>query len=257
MISKSVIILGSGASVLNGIKLGLSNYIENFPSFGINEAIKFFDCTAYIFGDWCAYADRFELYSEANLVIGRFDTHIGRKIEGARYCPKHKDLILLQGSGKYYGKEGLSKGLYSAVLTGAFTLNLAICLGFKNIYLLGMDNCEINGLTHFYDGIDGAGQFKDFEGKDTSGVGKNKRGEYRTSFYNNEDASINALWEPVTQEKDVSIFNVSPESRISVFPKIDYPEMFKRLDINKNRVNQFEVQREIRSILEPFNKLEK
>lgn len=257
MLPKHCLILGSGNSVSDGINIGLSNYLENNVSFGINEAVRLFDLTAFVWGDWCAYADRFDLYSEANLVIGRFDMHIGRKIEGARYCPKHNSLLLLKGSGKYYGKEGLEKGLYSAVLTGAFTLNLAICLGFQEIYLLGMDNREINGKTHFYDGIDGAGQFKDFEGKDTSGVGKNERGEYRTSFYNNDDASINALWKPFAQEKDVSIFNVSPQSRISVFPKIDYPEMFKRLDINKNRVNQFEVQREIRQILEPYNKLEK
>lgn len=249
-----IIILGSGASINQGINLGLSNYVENFASFGINEAIKFFDCTAYTFGDWYAYADRFELYSKANLVIGRYDMHIGRKIEGARYCPKHEGLILLQGSGKYYGRNGLEKGLYSSVLTGAFTLNLSLCLNPKRIFLCGFDNCEINGLTHFYSGISGAGQFKDFEGKATSGVGKNEKGEYKTSFYNNTDASINALWKPFAQEKDISIFNVSLESRISIFQKINYPEMFQRLDINKNRINQVEAQNQIRQQLEPFNK---
>jgi hypothetical protein len=257
MLPKNCIVLASGSSVLSGIPLGLSNYLEGSVCFSLNDNIQFVDSTVSVFGDWTCYADRFELFKNHPLVIGRFDCHIGRKIESARECPKHDGLILLQGSGKYHGAEGLSRGLYSSVLTGAFTVNLVIILGFKEIFLCGFDNREINGFTHWYQAIEGAGQFKDFEGKDTSGVGKNERGEYRTSFYNNEDASINALWEPFTQEKDISIFNVSPESRINVFPKIDYPEMFKRLDINKNRVNQFEVQREIRSILEPFNKLEK
>lgn len=255
MLPKSCVILGSGASVLDGIKLELSNYIENFVSFGINEAIKFDDCTAYTFGDWYAYADRFDYYKESPLVIGRYDMHIGRKIEGARFCPKHEGLILLPSSIKYYGKDGLNKGLYSGVLTGAFTLNLAICLGFTEIYLLGFDCRDINGKTHWYDKIEGAGQFIDYEGKPCTGVGKDENGNYRTGVYNNTDDDLNKIWEPFTQEKDVSIFNVSPQSRISVFQKIDYPEMFKRLDINKSNVNHREVQGEIRKILQPFNKV--
>lgn len=254
VLPKTAIILASGSSVLSGIPLGLSNYLEGNVCFSLNDNIQFVDSTIAVFGDWTCYADRFELFKNHSLVIGRFDMHIGRKIEGARECPKHEGLILLQGSGKYHGAEGLSKGLYSGVLTGAFTLNLAIRLGFKEIFLCGFDNREINGLTHWYQTIEGAGKFFNYEGQPYTGVGKDENGNYRTSFYNNEDASINALWEPFTQEKDVSIFNVSPLSRITTFPKMTYEEMFKRLDINKNRVNQFEVQKEIRLILEPYNK---
>lgn len=258
VLPKSCIILGSGNSVSDGIKLGLSNYIENFPSFGINEAIKFFDCTAYTFMDWCAYRDRFDLYSESNLVVGAYDMHIGCQVLGATYCPKHEGLILLPWSGKWKDNP-LKNGLYSANLTGGFTLSLAIALGFTEIYLLGFDCREINGKTHWYEGIEGAGQYNDYEGKPRTGVGI-EHGKYNTSLYNNSDEMINKDWKvfsPDYSSIKYNILNVSPESRISVFPKIDYPEMFKRLDINKNRVNQFEVQREIRRLLEPYNKVTK
>jgi hypothetical protein len=163
-------------------------------------------------------------------------------------------LILLQGSGKYHGDEGLKKGLYSAVLTGAFTLNLALRLGFKQIFLLGFDCCEINGKTHFYQGLDGAGQFTDYCGILYTGVGKNKQGEYNTSFYNKDDVQLNLLWEPFATESAM-IYNVSLQSRISVFPKIGYHSFFKILQENPIKVNQEEVQKEIRTILQPYNKI--
>jgi len=256
MQSKIALILGSGNSVSDGIKLGLSNYIENFPSFGINEAIKFFDCTAYTFFDWCAYRDRFDLYSESNLAVGAYDMHIGRQIEGATYCPKHEGLILLPWSGKWKDNP-LKDGLYAANLCGGFTLSLAIALGFTEIYLLGFDAREINGKTHFFEGIKGAGEYNDYEGNPRTGVGI-KDGQYNTSLYNNSDEMINKDWNLFQQVfATVKIVNVSPLSRITTFPKITYKQMLEQLDINKNRVNQFEVQREIRSILEPYNKLEK
>jgi hypothetical protein len=250
------IILASGSSISEGLKLGLSDYLKNEVTFSINDNVKFFDSTAYTFGDWCAYRDRFNLYKEKKLVIGCYDMHIGRHIEGATPCPIHNDLILLQGSGKYYGNEGLSKGLYSAVLTGAFTLNLALRLGFKQIFLLGFDCCEINGRTHFYQGIDGAGQYNDYEGKPTSGVGKNYSGNYKTSFYNQGDVQLNLLWEPFATESAM-IYNVSLESRILVFPKIGYHSMFKILKENPINIKQEEVQKEIHNFLQPYNKADK
>jgi hypothetical protein len=253
---KIAIILGSGASVLDGIPLGLSNYIERNITFGLNDSIKFFDTTTVMFMDWCAYRDRFELYARHPLTIGCFDTHIGNHIEGATYCPKHEGLILLPRSGKVNGNP-LKDGLYSASLCGGFALHLAITLGFKTIFLLGFDACEINGKTHYYQGIEGAGEYLDFEGKPRTGVGKNDRGEYNTSLYNNSDVQINADWKPFENFNNVRIYNVSLSSRINVFQKIGYCSMFTILNQNKTPVNQVEVQNEIRQLLEPHNKLRK
>jgi hypothetical protein len=121
---------------------------------------------------------------------------------------------------------------------------------------MGFDCCEVNGKTHWYQGIEGAGVFNDYEGKVRTGVGKKETGEYKTSIYNNSIDSINALWKPFQEEK-VMIYNVSLGSRISVFPKIGYQSMFKILKENPIEVNQEEVQKEIRQLLEPYNKLEK
>ena len=258
MLPSRCIILASGASILDGMYEGLFSYLSKEVVFSLNDNIKFVDSTVAMFGDWYAYRDRFELFSKHPLVIGRYDMHIGKHIEGATYCPKHNSLILLKCSQDYHGNEGLSKGLYSGVLTGAFALNLAIRLGFKQIFLLGFDCGATGKSTHWYDNFEGAGQFKDYEGKPYTGVGKDDKGNYRTSFYNHSDDSINLLWKPFEVEfNNCMIYNVSLESRIAVFPKIGYHSMFKILKENPIQVNQEEVQKEIRNILEPYNKLEK
>ena len=252
MLPSRCIILGSGNSVAEGFPLGLSNYLEREVTFGINESIKFFDTTAVTFMDWCCYRDRFDLYSQHPLTIGCFDTHIGKHVEGATPCPKHDSLTLLPWSGKW-NDNPLKNGLYAANLCGGFTLHLTISLGFKQIFLLGFDCCEVNGKTHWYQGIEGAGIFNDYEGKERTGVGKNEQGNYNSSIYNNSNDSINALWNPF-QKEAVMIYNVSLESRIEVFQKIGYQSMFTILNQNKIKVNQLEVQKEIRTILQPFNK---
>jgi len=251
MLPSRCIILGSGNSVASGFPLGLSNYLEREVVFGINESIKFFDTTAVTFMDWCCYRDRFDLYSQHPLSIGCFDTHIGKHIEGATPCPKHDSLTLLPWSGKW-NSDPLKNGLYAATLCGGFTLHLAISLGFKQIFLLGFDCCEVNGKTHWYQGIEGAGVFNDYEGKERTGVGKKETGEYNSSIWNNSDDSINDLWKPFEVE-DAMIYNVSLDSRIQVFQKIGYQSMFTILNQNKIRVNQSEVQKEIREFLQPFN----
>lgn len=257
MLPKRCIIFASGASIKEGINLRLLDYLDNEVVFSLNDniSLSFFNPTIAMFGDWTCYRDRYNLFIEHPLVIGRYDMHIGRTIEGATPCPKHDGLILLQGSGKWNGKESLEKGLYSSVLTGAFSLNLAIRLGFKQIFLLGFDCCEINGSTHWYDDVPEAGHFLNYEGQPYTGVGKNEHGEYNTSFYNNNDEAINALWKPFEEElNNIMIYNVSLASRINIFKKIGYYSMLKILKEIPLSINQEEVQQEIRTLLTPYNK---
>jgi len=254
MLANRCIIMASGASIRDGLQYGLSNYLEREVVFSLNDNICFVDSTVAVFGDWYAYADRFEIFKNHPLVIGRYDTHFTHEIDGAKPCPKQDSLILLQGVNKYYGTEGLSKGLYSSILTGAFTLNLAICLGFKQIFLLGFDCGATGKSTHWYDNVEGAGQFTDYEGKPITGVGIND-GKFNTSFYNKEEAEINVLWEPFKNE--AMVYNVSLGSRINVFPKIGYQSMFTILKSNPIKVNQSEAQSEIRQLLKPYNKATK
>lgn len=255
MIPKRCVIMASGNSISEGIENDLFSHLAKEIVFGINDNIQIMDSTVAMFGDWTAYRDRFELYKEHPLVIGRYDMHIGRTIEGALPCPKQDGLILLQGSGKWNGKDSLKEGLYSSVLTGAFTLNLAIRLGYNQIFLLGFDCCEINGKTHWYQDIPNVGHYRDYEGNSRTGVGKDEHGGYRSSFYNQNDERINGLWKPFEEEfNKVMIYNVSPLSRISIFKKIDYNGLFNILKNNPSQVNQEEVQSQIRIFLQPWNK---
>jgi len=253
MLPNRCLIVASGNSLSEGLMNGLSNYFDTEVCFSLNDNIRFFDTTVAMVGDWTAYADRYDYFKSHPLVIGKYDCHFENKIEGARYCPKQEGLILLKSSGAYHGEEGLSKGLYSAKLTGMFALNLAIRLGFKQIFLLGFDAVAINGKTHWYQDVDKeAGQFTDYEGKPYTGVGLDENNNYRTSLYNNSDEAINKDWEPFLQEK-VKIYNVSLESRINVFEKIGYCSFLKILKENPLQINQSEIQKEIRIILEPYN----
>jgi len=253
---KRCLILGSGSSLKEGLNLKFKKRFENEITFSINDNVKFFNSTVYTFGDWTAYASRFNLYKKQPLVIGRYDTHFTHQIEGSLPCPKHDGLILLQSSGKWNGKDSLKKGIYSPVLTGIFTLNLAIRLGFIQIFLLGFDLNSTRNKTHFYEDVPGAGQYTDYEGKLCSGVGKYPSGEYKTSVYNNSDVEIDNLWKPFEEEFDtVKIYNVSLDSRIQVFKKIGYNTLFKILKEFPLEINQQEAQNEIREILTPYNRL--
>ena len=162
----------------------------------------------------------------------------------------HGNTLLLPHSGKYFGKESFKKGFYSRHLIGLFALSIAINLGFKEIYLLGYDCCEINGQTHFYQGvadlnahtdlyIKGQLKHKRFE---FFGVGKDPKGKYKTSTYNKPDL-INKKWfKPFMIEKDVKIFNVSPDSVLTLFPKLTYEEFYKKIDTN---IIQSEVRKDV------------
>lgn len=247
------IIIGSGNSLSEGISKGLWDVLQKEITFSINDNIKFFNSTVAMFGDWHCYKSRRELFSKHSLVIGK---HSHQFNHPEFDCPSHNGLILLKSSGHYHGQDSFRKGIYSAILTGCFTLTLAIQLGFKKIFLLGMDECEINGKTHFYQEIKDAGVFQDCDGNPTTGVGKDINGNYKTSVYNNSSKDINHLWLPFIDElATTQIFNVSPLSRIIIFDKIDYNDFFSVLNDTPININQDSVRKEIRSILTPYNKV--
>jgi hypothetical protein len=252
MLPERCFIIGSGNSISSGLSHGLWDKLSKEVTFGINDSIKFFNSTSLVFGDWEYYAQRKSYLINHPLVIGRFCCQIGHpEFE----CPKYNDLILLQGSNKYHGKESFQKGIYSGILTGGFTLTLAIQLGFTEIFILGFDCTEINGKTHWYQDIPKAGEYKGWDSKPRTGVGKDEQGRFKTGVYNNSLESIHQLWEPFKQElNNIKIWNVSPGSLINTFSKMDYQGMFAYLKNHKTNINQIEVQKEIRKILQPYNK---
>jgi hypothetical protein len=249
-------IIGSGNSLSEGISDGLWDILSTEITFGINEIVRFFDSTVAVVGDWTAYRDRYEYFSKHPLVISRWQRNIGFIENGKLLCPKQTDLILLSSSGKFHSENALKKGLYTGVLTGAFTLNLAIVLGFKEIFLLGFDNREINGKTHFYQGLNDYGIFRDAENQLRTGVGKDSVNNYKTSVYNHTDKELNKIWEPFSNSSH-KIFNVSPLSRITIFTKIDYNYIFNYIKTYPIEINQDIERQEIRRFLDPYNVVSK
>lgn len=247
------VIVGSGSSILEGVYQGLWDILQKEITFSINDNIRFFLSTVAMFGDWTCYKSRYSYFASHPLTIGKFSCEFNHPEFD---CPTHKGLILLQSSGHYHGKDSFTKGIYSAVLTGCFTLTLAIQLGFKQIFLLGFDEREINGLTHWYQREEGAGIFLDCDGKPITGVGKDERGNYKTSVYNSSSKDINALWLPFVDElATTQIFNVSPLSRIMMFDKIDYETFFNMLKSESIQTSQDDIRKKIRKILNPYNKV--
>jgi len=246
------IIIGSGNSISEGIEKGLWSILKNEVTFSINDNIQFFNPTVAMFGDWTCYKSRREFFSKHPLTIGRYSCQFNHPEFD---CHSHEGLILLKSSNMYTGSEVFTKGFYSPILTGCFALSVAIALQFQEIFLLGFDECEINGKTHFYQDIMGAGIFQNCEGTDTSGVGKYENGLYKTSIYNKSDKEINLLWEPFKEVKNIQIYNISSKSRITVFDKMKMDDFLDYLEEHPTFIQQDIIQGVIREVLQPFNRI--
>lgn len=229
-------------------------------TFTLNEEFHFFDSTITIFSDWTFYKCRYELLKNHPLIIGRWDAKIGTKNPQTKelYCKKLPQLILLPSYSKYLGQNSWKKGFFTGVLTSLFTLSIVIALGFTEIYLLGFDSKEINGKTHHYQGLEGFGNFVDEEGNPRSGVGKKTDGTYRTGVFN-KDIKIynNDYWNKYKDELNrIRIYNVSPESTIETFPKINYDEFISTIKKNPSNIDQTKIRQEIRNYIKNHAKFD-
>lgn len=261
-----IIICASGNSVpfLNsqfyrtkcGLPQKLVDIIKGNYSIGLNYWFKYgctttFNCS----GDWQFYEDNYQDLGKVPMIVASADP----QLKNNKVDRTHKNTILLPNSGKYYGKDSISKGIYTKHLIGIWTLSLVIALGFKEIYLLGYDCKEINGQTHFYQGVIDLkkstpiyvrGEIKDNR-KHFRGVGKDNKGKYNTSTYDHKK-HLNEKWfAPFHSDretrKNIKIYNVSPDSAIDIFPKINYEQFYKQVE--NNHINQEEARKEIKRII--------
>lgn len=247
---KRAFIIGGGASIRNGLwdieikNLPIWKVLKNQYTIVTNFAYKWFTGTIHSFVDYHFYMCLKNDLDNLPLIIGNQDPHIGIKKNdnGSLLCKPGRNLYLLPPSKhekindkkvKYHGIKSWEKGFYTPALVGLFSLTFAIACGFKEIYLLGYDGKEIDGRTHFYQGDKDRTGYLMKHGKIKTGVGKYKCGDkyiYHTSQYNNEK-SLNNYFEPYKDELSrIKIFNVSPLSKIKVFPKIDYTELYSILE---------------------------
>ena len=239
-----IIIVGGGKSIQNGLNQGLQPLLANKYTILTNYAYKQFNGTFTAFTDRAFYKpkpedDNPDIYEELRslpLIVGINDNGISEF--------KMENTVLVKRSSDYHRQHSLRLGFYTGNLTGIFSLGLAAYLMkyTGTIYLLGFDwtqqpipedkskyksTCDMQ--IHFYDDI-------------------KHRGVGYTGYYDvhNPSQSFKHFLEP-----NLKIYNVSPESNINTFEKIDYPTFFKLAGTKVNLIDQNSLRQEI------FNKLQK
>ena len=244
---KRAIIVGSGASIRQHLwdtpitNLPIWQAIKNEFTIGLNFNYKFFPFTIVMFGDYWFYQMHKAQLDNLPLVLGMYNRHLSRngknnttQINNNIYLlPLNQTETINNKRIVYWGKDSWTKGFYSGHLVGLIALTFAIAIGCKEIFLLGFDACETDGRTHFYQGDKDKTGYYQRNGIEQTGVGTyfNKAGKklYKTGMYNTD---INQYYKVYESDLNrINIFNVSPESKINIFPKITYKEFY---DILKN-----------------------
>lgn len=239
MIPKECIILGGGASIKEGLSLGLKERIKNKFVITCNFAFLYFDSTFNTFLDKRFYEGKIDknyptLVNEEflnklkslHLIVGGYSK---------KFSEIYPNTILLKLDEKNNNKEkSLKNGFYRGNLTGIFTLAIAsYLLDYKGkIFLLGFDwtkgtqqNPEPE--THYY-----------------SNKEINHHGQHKTSVYKTTDPEKHFT---KFLDTNLKIYNVSLQSNINCFEKISYEKMFEIM--NKEKINQEELRKEIRDLL--------
>ena len=253
---KQCIIIGGGNSVREGIDKGLWQALQNKFTVGLNFSYRFVDSTftSFIDGE-VFYAKYQETLKLLPLMIGKYTDQSNDVLM--------PNTILLPPQDKQYDRT-LATGVWKGSLTGIFGLSLAIyLLDIGEIFLLGYDlgakeldketstSVSISNNIHVT-GVEITEQFLNMEHKGNY-VKKhgqlytpathwyqdemNHRGIGKIQFYYLKDTRTKEYkyidcFRPYQIEKKIKIYNVSMISRIpeSIFPKITYDEMFKKLN---------------------------
>jgi len=238
MIPREAIIIGGGISIQEGISLGLKDIIKDKFVITCNASCYHFNSTLTTCMDIKFYKGRLD---GININLDHVNKLKSLPLIVSAYRDEIKEIIypntiMVRESNKY-SHEPLKNGFYTHCLTGIFSLSLVAYLMDYNgiIYLLGMDwskrtpeeikNKQI-AKTHYYEDIK------------HKGIGISKR--YETN-------KPDKIYAPFLNEKNLKIYNVSPNSNINSFEKIDYNKMFGLL--NKEKINQEELRKEIKQKL--------
>lgn len=222
---KQLIIIGSGSSLKEGISKGLWDKLKGKLTVGLNYTYNFFDSTVLCYVDEDFYKKQREQLKSLSLIIGK---------EHQRLNLLPNTITLKTNDVKYY--RDIKLGCYKSNLAGLFALSLGIyLLDEGEIFLLGFDYGTVDNqldskgrrITHFYDNIEhrGIGKCNYY---DTIGRGDKDFGVY-------------------SNETKCKIYNVSLESKITIFPKLSWETFFEKLD--NNQYNQEELREYIKGKL--------
>ena len=237
MIPNECIICGGGSSISEGLILGLKDRIKDKFVIVLNYSYKYFNHSLLCFGDKEFYKSTKEdgIYPDIYEELGKLPLIIGMKqFNDERIL--HPNTILLPTVDHYNRRNNIKNGVYCSFLVGIFALSLAIYLmeGKGTIYLLGYDWTKRN-----------EEQKNNNEKIDTHYYNIKHRGTQWTNGYEVHDP--NFYFKSFEKEKEIKIYNVSPNSNINNFEKIDYKKMFEQ--ISTQTFNQDELRKEIKSRL--------
>lgn len=229
---KQLIIIGGGYSITEGIDKGLWSTLEGSFTMGLNYSYHYYDSTLQSYVDHDFYAKNKDDLEALPLIVGKHHNTL-------KY---YKNTIALRTTNKY--SRDLSTGVYNSCLSGIFALSLGIyLLGEGEIYLLGYDygdvrtnkaiasNDDYGGktekkkypITHFYQGDikhRGIGKVNYYNGVIGRKGERQPRADWDFRVYN--------------KESKVKIYNVSINSKITVFPKLSYKEFFEKLSSERS-----------------------
>lgn len=209
-----LVILGAGSSVREGIDQGLWWNLRRQNVWSLNYAFKVmpFIPSAQVWRDLGVWAEHkneiLALHRQGCCLYTRRLADYGGYYEVQSYG---------EDAEVFHGKDGIVKDRIFCGrmgLTGVFALSLAIAKGYDRVYLLGYDFGspsfeDVN--THFYDGLN-------------SEAGKPNIYLTTDSLPRDEVADFGQFL-----DSKVEILNVSMKSNILCFPKIGYPEFFRRI----------------------------
>lgn len=181
---KNLFILASGTSLASH-DLSL---LKNKMVMGLNRSILVYPDPYY----QCAFDHRlFDLYQDALKNVRQLFTLEDR--------PFGLPIKLLGGKGFSWD---LKEGIYSGYTISYFALQLAVYMGFKNIFFLGLDLKHDGPYTHFF-------------GQDPQTVNHEETEFPRMLKMLQHGAHILA-------DTDTKVYNCSPVSTLEAFPKIDF-----------------------------------
>jgi len=219
---KTVILGAGGTSINEGIKLGLWEYIKNYDIWSLNYFFKMMP-----------YLPKRELFTDtyffnSNSKILPLLANKGIEIHAKHhhhytFIKELKTHYVTKRKDEYCGREALKKNILyigRMGLVGFFGLSLAIAEQYDNIILLGYDfgtQKPNEHFTHFYQ--------KNIQVLST-GVGNPLIYRKPNGDIKDEVVDFSVY---LADTNKCHIWNVSPNSNIPYFTKIDYPELFRMI----------------------------
>ena len=221
--SKRLVIIGGGKSVIEGIDTGLWDKIKDQEVWGLNYAYKLYPhkLDRQLFVDFNFFRnnqnDLEELAKQGIPIHAK--KHSKLQDVTNNYIIQYNSV---RERGGFRGKDALKQPPEAHIfvgrlgLVGTFSLSLAIAEGYDEIYLLGYDFGPAkleDKMTHWYQGkVDVV----------STGVG-------RPTVYWQPDASLKKQvedYQVFSNIEGVNIYNVSLPSNIPNLPKISYPQFY-------------------------------